>query len=698
MLHLCIEKKVVEMRNKRNGVLINSITSSKITILLTALIVFIIATTFAQATAPGSVGVYDPNTGQWAVGNDPANAEVFGFGWAGTEPIIGDWNGDGIDEVGVYNREGNNFVIQNGASYDVIGLGWEDVTPVVGDWNGDGKDDVGVRGPYSQWALWNSNTDSAEILGKFGGFGSKPIVGDWNGDGKDDVGVYNPSENYFVIKNGARYDRIHLGWNDVIPMVGDWNGDGMDDVGVYDPNTGQWAVGNDPATARIFGFGWAGTEPIAGDWNGDGTDEVGVYNRAGNNFLIQNGASYDVIGLGWNGVIPLVGDWSTGEANDYEYTTANLRNLMNGPIKVVWKEAGFSQNAFVINIPAKGTVTVNVPIGTFEDYVTFNGEEYYGDTFTIEPGIEYDIDYWLETEPTTPTTPTTPTDKAPVLAAIGDKSVNEGSQLSFTISATDPDGDRVTYSATGMPSGAHLDASTGRFTWTPGSGAADRYTVKFIATANGQTDSETITITVSSVNRPPVLTAIGSKTVDEGKLLSFTISATDPDGDRVTYSATGLPSGSNLDASTGRFTWTPESGTADKYTVKFIATANGQTDSETVTITVKAAELKDYIPHYSGGSTINIKNDLGNDATVVWTKVGSKTPVFVVNIPSGRTRSVEIPGGTFDEYIRVTYSTGHQWYDAGTYQWESGKIYNLRYYWGSTGGLPKIPDSEAPNI
>ncbi len=86
------------------------------------------------------------------------------------------------------------------------------------------------------------------------------------------------------------------------------------------------------------------------------------------------------------------------------------------------------------------------------------------------------------------------TDKPPVLVAIGDKTVNVNSILSFTISATDSDGDKVTYSATGLPSGAKLDATTGKFTWTPN--AAGSYSAKFVATANGQTDSETIQITV----------------------------------------------------------------------------------------------------------------------------------------------------------------------------------------------------------
>ena len=42
-------------------------------------------------------------------------------------------------------------------------------------------------------------------------------------------------------------------------------------------------------------------------------------------------------------------------------------------------------------------------------------------------------------------------------------------------------------------------------------------------------DFETINITVSEVNQAPVLAAIGNKSIDEGSLLTFTASATDPD-------------------------------------------------------------------------------------------------------------------------------------------------------------------------
>jgi hypothetical protein len=66
-------------------------------------------------------------------------------------------------------------------------------------------------------------------------------------------------------------------------------------------------------------------------------------------------------------------------------------------------------------------------------------------------------------------------------------------------------------------------------------------------------------------NYPPVLGAIGNKSVSEGDLLQFTISATDPDGDSLVYSATNLPSGASFNPGTRTFTWTPGSGQAGSY-------------------------------------------------------------------------------------------------------------------------------------
>ncbi len=92
---------------------------------------------------------------------------------------------------------------------------------------------------------------------------------------------------------------------------------------------------------------------------------------------------------------------------------------------------------------------------------------------------------------------------APVLGAIGDKTVDEGDLLSFTVIATDSDipANVLTFSLIDAPSGAVIDPVTGVFTWTPSEEQGpDSYLVTVRVTDNGTPnlyDQETITITVN---------------------------------------------------------------------------------------------------------------------------------------------------------------------------------------------------------
>jgi len=220
-------------------------------------------------------------------------------------------------------------------------------------------------------------------------------------------------------------------------------------------------------------------------------------------------------------------------------------------------------------------------------------------------------------------------DNPPVLAAIGNKSVDEGVQLSFTATATDPDAGTVfTYSGTNLPSGASINPTTGVFTWTPSYSQANTYlgVVIQVADSTGLTDSETITITVNDVNGPPILSAIGNRTVNENSLLTFTATATDPDpGTVFTYSGTNLPSGATIDAVTGIFDWTPDYTQSGVYSGIVITVAdNGspvKTDTETISITVNNTvppvdpALIDRYNALGGSAVLGVAIDVAHDVT-----------------------------------------------------------------------------------
>jgi len=103
----------------------------------------------------------------------------------------------------------------------VIGLGWSGVTPVVGDWNGNGTEEVGVYDNAGNWALWDQGTNSA-IVTVFGWVNTRPVVGDWNGDNTTELGIYNTAGDNFLVQTDSGYDVIGLGWAGVTPVVGAW--------------------------------------------------------------------------------------------------------------------------------------------------------------------------------------------------------------------------------------------------------------------------------------------------------------------------------------------------------------------------------------------------------------------------------------------------------------------------------------------
>lgn len=81
------------------------------------------------------------------------------------------------------------------------------------------------------------------------------------------------------------------------------------------------------------------------------------------------------------------------------------------------------------------------------------------------------------------------------LNPIGNKSVNQGNELTFTAQATDDEGGTLTFSLTGAPVGAAINSSTGVFNWTPAEGGSYTFTVS-VSSTTGSSVSEQITVAV----------------------------------------------------------------------------------------------------------------------------------------------------------------------------------------------------------
>ena len=255
------------------------------------------------------------------------------FGLVGALPVSGDFNGDGLDEFGVY-HEGEWFIDLNGNGRWDTGdlwakLGTKQDLPVTGDWDGDGKDDIGIYGP--EWTgderalkyeaglpdasnrltdrptnpppqieeatdghrLLKLNADGprrADLIDhvfRFGQGNVTPVAGDWNGDGIRSIGIFQEGNWLLDTDGDGRWTKndlqVKFGEAGDLPVVGDFDGDGVDDLGVY--RGGRWILDANgdrelDAHDRVFELGQDGDLPITGDWDGDGIDDPAVY-RAG---------------------------------------------------------------------------------------------------------------------------------------------------------------------------------------------------------------------------------------------------------------------------------------------------------------------------------------------------------------------------------------------------------------------------------
>jgi hypothetical protein len=190
------------------------------------------------------------------------------------------------------------------------------------------------------------------------------------------------------------------------------------------------------------------------------------------------------------------------------------------------------------------------------------------------------------------------TNHPPVLASIPNKTITEQSTLTFTNSATDPDGNALTYSLDApTPAGASVNPASGVFTWTPTEAQGPMTTNLTVrVTDNGSpplSDAKTFTVAVLESNRPPVLTAIANRTIHAGISLAITNIATDPDlpTNTLTFSLdTNSPAGAAIDTTSGIFQWATSDAfakTTNSITVK--VTDNGApplSDSKSFTVTV----------------------------------------------------------------------------------------------------------------
>jgi len=212
----------------------------------------------ADANTPDQVVLVEPN-GRWHI-RTPGHADyTFSYGAEGDIPLLGDWDGDGIDTPGVY-RPSNGSVHLT-----------DQIPP-----------DGGAGLP--------------ELTFYFGTPGDEVFVGDWDGNGTDTLGLSRLGRIFLTNLNATSFgsDISWFGKPNDITVGGDPDGDGIDGLFLDRPESSTvWFTDSLPdeglaATNGSFYFGQSLDRLVIGDWDGDGVDSPGVFRPLSSMVFLRN--------------------------------------------------------------------------------------------------------------------------------------------------------------------------------------------------------------------------------------------------------------------------------------------------------------------------------------------------------------------------------------------------------------------------
>jgi hypothetical protein len=256
--------------------------------------------------------------GNGSGGFTPSPASPVAAGAAPLSVAVGDFNGDGIPDLATANSLGNNVsvLLGDGLGGFIPALGSPFATGVgptsvaVGDFNGDGSQDLAIaNGAGSVTVLLGDGTGGfTAAAGSPFAAGPGPFfvaVADFNGDGKQDLAVadYGCTTVTVLLGDGAGGftaapgSPFAAGSEPTAVAVGDFNGDGVPDPAIADQGgvndvtvlLGNGAGGFGGAAGSPFAAGASPFTIVVGDFNGDGVQDLVLASQTGNNLSVLLG-------------------------------------------------------------------------------------------------------------------------------------------------------------------------------------------------------------------------------------------------------------------------------------------------------------------------------------------------------------------------------------------------------------------------
>jgi hypothetical protein len=259
----------------------------------------------------------------------------------------------------------------------------------------------------------------------------------------------------------------------------------------------------------------------------------------------------------------------------------------------------------------------------------------------------------------------TGTNTAPTISGTPSTTASVGSAYSFQPSASDANGDPLGFTITNKPSWATFSTSTGRLSGTPSTTGTTSNIVISVSDGRVTRSLPAFSITVgASTNRAPTISGTPARSVNVGNAYSFRPTASDADGNTLTYSISGRPSWATFSSTTGLLSGTPSASYVGTYSNIVISVSDGRVSTSLAAFSISVVDVS------NGGATLSWTPPTSNtDGTALTNLAGYRIAYGTSSTALTQTIQVANPGlssytlsnlapGTYYFAVRAYTSSG----------------------------------------
>lgn len=201
-----------------------------------------------------------------------------------------------------------------------------------------------------------------------------------------------------------------------------------------------------------------------------------------------------------------------------------------------------------------------------------------------------------------------PANRPPVISGAPAGSVITGQTYTFAPTASDPDGNPLTFSISNKPAWASFDAASGRLTGTPATTNVGTNANIIISVSDGSASASlpAFSIVVQQANRAPTISGVPSSAAQVGVLYSFIPSATDPDRNALSFAISNKPAWATFNTSTGELRGTPAAANVGSTANIVIAVSDGSLSASLPAFTLSVTQ-SNRAPTISGTPATSVK-------------------------------------------------------------------------------------------